>query len=276
MAAKIKGHTFIFISFLEKNFLSNIIKNLSLWIILSSFFCFFLVKQKFNGIRFKMKKQIIFILLLGLIFWANKTYSDYWSEFALKKNIKRLVSLEVHSQCRFKPNVKGISYFRTQIGPIVDVSKFMDVGISYANREVKEKEEWRTTSILSLHETFSGKFFDIHIVNRNYFDYEDLEFFKYHNLLNIKRPFTIYKTSSYYGHNSTIWRIIPCIEEEIFYDFRENQIDESRFLVGISFEVYRLLDFRIAGMLHSQKGEEWSHRELLVTTVQLTFSEERD
>ncbi len=221
-----------------------------------------------------MRKQIISILLLGLICGASKTYSEYWSEFKLKKTIKESAYLEVNSQCRFKSGVGRIYYFRTEIGPILKLGKFMEVGIYYTDKEIKEKKEWHTTSILSLYETFSAKLSDIHFNDRNRFDYEDFEFFRYRNLLEIKRPYTIYEASSYYGDYPTIWRIIPCIEEEIFYNFKENQIDESRFLLGVSIELYRLLDIRIAGLLHSQREEKWTHKGAFVTTVQLIFLEE--
>ncbi len=225
-----------------------------------------------------MRKQIVrvAILLSGLIFGTSKTYSEYWSEFGLKKTMIKPIYLDIESQGRFKSGVSDIYYFKTEVGPILKVNEFMEVGFYYVDEEKKGEEEWQTTNTLSLYENFSIKLLGLHLSDRNRFDYEDFEFFKYRNLLKMKKPFVIYEVSTHYGHYPTIWRIIPCVQEEIFYDFKENNFNENRLLAGVSFEIYRLLDFRIAGMLQSQRDKEWTHKGSLVTTLQLNFLEEEN
>lgn len=218
-------------------------------------------------------RKIIVILLLGFILIPVKSYTEYWGELEIKKSLIERLSFEVNSRVRFKSGISELYRYRTEVGSIFQIDKFKGVGLYFESEEGWERgKKLQGTSSLSLYMRLSYASSAFRLMDGNRIDCQDLELWRYRNLLKIIGPtYVIYEKSIYYGQVPTICRLSPSLEEELFFNINEIKVDENRLLLGIYFEVVPYMSFKLGYMLYSEREKEWKNKGVIVTTLEFTF-----
>ena len=217
-----------------------------------------------------MKRLFILLcLILGLT--PLKTYSEYWAEFEMKKALLEKVNIEVNSRLRFSGGLNELYNYRTEVGAVVQLNEFTKAGLYFENKQKMVAGKWEGTNCIGLGGDLTYNLYALSLMDRNRIDYDNFEDWVYRNLLKLSYPYVLAAKTGYYGHPPLIYRIGPCLDEEIYFNINETKVVENRVTLGVRFEMLPYTTFKVAGMLESKNTDTWRSIGVIVTTLELFF-----
>lgn len=200
------------------------------------------------------------------------SYAEYWGEFNMKKALVKRLNVEVNSRLRINSGATALYAYRTEVGFVYQVNEFGQTGLYYENKQHWELGNWNGANSFGICGDLAYGLGMLDLIDKNRIDCEELGVFVYRNFLKISgTPHKIYEKTSYYGQPSTVGKLFPCLENEVFLNINKAKVIENRLLIGIGFELEPYFIFKLGGMLYSQNG--YSTKGVIVTVLEFFFLE---
>ncbi|MDD5454407.1 MAG: DUF2490 domain-containing protein [Candidatus Ratteibacteria bacterium] len=213
------------------------------------------------------KVLFIIVLLVGLVILPKLTYAEMDTEYRMGYEVSGAIndnlSFKVKPEFRYNDDMSTHYYSHFDIGLDWKINKYFTLGPYYQYVDQSKDDVWAVEYRPHLDGTFSLKFFDWSISDRNKMEYrikEDNEFFRYANKLTIKTP------------KFTEFEIQPYVADEMFYDFDVKEWNKNNAFAGVDFKIVENLTASIYYFTESNKKEDdWTEVSGLGTSLKYSF-----
>ncbi|PIP20269.1 MAG: hypothetical protein COX40_05695 [Candidatus Omnitrophica bacterium CG23_combo_of_CG06-09_8_20_14_all_40_11] len=217
-----------------------------------------------------MKKIIFLIMLLfisisitGPVF-AERDW-EYWSRYSFEAPLSKQISYLIKPEWRFKKDMGSQYLFKLEQAIAFKVNKFLELAPYYVWQENKTSAGYDKSDLFYLDVT--GKmplkeFFDLKIIDRLRYQYNfDKALTFWRNSMRLTKAFKVGKIE-----------LSPFIEDETFYDTKQDKFNENWASAGISLALNKHLNIGVSYLLDTKKkGDDWSYANVLVTSMSLKF-----
>jgi hypothetical protein len=205
-----------------------------------------------------------------------KIYSESWGDLEIQESSVEKIMFEINAQIRFKSGVSNLYQYRTEIGSAFQFGGPNRIGVYFKNIQKKYGITWESINCGGMYGVIQ---FDdvggVRLINKSRLEYWNLKEWKMRSLLKVAKIYVLYYARDRaYGASPLIYKLVPCLEEEIFFNINKPKIDENRLLMTIRFEISSVFAFKVGYMLHTKKEKGWHHKGVVVAGLELNFLEE--
>jgi len=216
-----------------------------------------------------IKKVVISIIFIFLFSNYSFAYEDgdfqYWSAESVSWKIAKDCKMELEEEFRFGDDMSDFYHYHTDIGATYSgLADWLDVGVNYWLSFEKKNNKWKYENRPHFNATLKYGIYGFDFSTRNRFEYRDKEdespFWRYRNKFTIKLP------------KFTKLEIQPYIAEEIFVDFKEEELNSNRVYGGVYLKILENLRGEIYYLWQSSKSnDDWLDTNILGTKIKLSF-----
>jgi len=208
---------------------------------------------------------IVFFLILGI---SDRVLAkddwEYWPAINVKKALNEKMDLKVSFAGRFKDDMDKFYFGGAQLGSAFKVNEYFSVTPSYFFIKYEDSGHFEEEHRYMLDAAFSWKMKKMKLSHRSRFEYRDLpalDRWRYRARLKAGLPVKVHNRS-----------LTPYVSEEIFYDERKGEFNQNRFSLGSVIKINKAVSVDVYYLLRSdKKGEDWSERNALGTSLNLSF-----
>ena len=204
--------------------------------------------------------KTFFALFLSVLF-INKAYSsdwEYWSTYSIKTELADRIDLNIGSEFCLNNKASHFYYNKTTIGPNFKLSKNINISPSYSYKSSENKDSWSDEDI--------GNF--------------DVKLKVFNSLINYrfrlkysftKEEFTGRSRVNFMKEYKKIKRLSFNIQDEIFYSFDQDTLDENRMFFGVNKKINKNLSCDLGYMLRHKKLNDWQSANILTSNLKISF-----
>ena len=216
-------------------------------------------------------KKIIFIVSLILIILSITKLSfaerdwEYWSRYSFEAPLNKQVSYFIKPEWRFKKDMSYQYLFKLEQAIAFKLNKYLELAPYYVWQENKTSIGYDRSDLFYFDVT--GKMplkeiFDLKIIDRLRYQYNfDKALTVWRNSTRLTKAFKVGK-----------FELSPFIEDEIFYDTKQDIFNENWVSAGVSFALNKYSNIGISYLLDTKKkGDDWNYANVLVTSFSLKF-----
>lgn len=217
-----------------------------------------------------MKKTILSIALLFISLNLTKSaFADrdweYWSRYSFELPLNKKVSYLIKPEWRIKDDMTDKYLFKLEQAVAFKLNKFLELAPYYVWQESKTKGNYDRSDLVYLDVT--GKIllkevFDLRIIDRLRYQY------------NFDKELTVFRNSSRLTKSFKIksFEVSPFIEDEIFYDTKQDKLNENWASAGMSLALNKNSNIAVSYLLDTKKkGNDWAYANVLVTSLNIKF-----
>lgn len=216
-------------------------------------------------------KKTIFLITLGLIMLGMAEYAfaerdwEYWSRYSFEAPITKEISYLIKPEWRFKKDMSYQYLFKLEQAIAFKLNKYLEVAPYYVWQENKTSIGYDRSDLFYFDVT--GKMplkeiFDLKIIDRLRYQYNfDKALTVWRNSTRLTKAFKVGK-----------FELSPFIENEVFYDTKQDIFNENWASAGISLVLNKYANVGISYLLDTKKkGDDWNYANVLVTSFSLKF-----
>jgi len=190
---------------------------------------------------------------------------EYWSRYSFEVPLNEGVSYLIKPEWRIKNDMTDKYLFKLEQAIAFKVNKFFEVAPYYVWQESKTARGDDKSDLFYLDVTAkitAEKLYGVKITDRLRYQY------------NFDKSLTVWRNSLRLAKAIKLgeWELSPFIEDETFYDTRQNQLNENWASAGVSLALNKNSNVAISYLLDSKKrGDDWVSANVLVTSFILKF-----
>jgi len=216
-------------------------------------------------------KKTVFLVVALLISLSNPKFSfadrdwEYWSRYSFEAPLTKEISYLIKPEWRIKNDMSYRYLFKLEQAIAFKLNKYLEVAHYYVWQESKSAKGADRSDLIYFDTT--GKiplkeFFDMKIIDRLRYQYNfDKALTVWRNSTRLTKVFKVGK-----------FELSPFIEDEIFYDTKQDIFNENWASAGISFALNKYANIGISYLLDTKKkGDDWNYANVLVTSFSLKF-----
>ena len=216
-------------------------------------------------------KKPVFLITLGLIFLSIVEYAfaerdwEYWSRYSFEAPVTKKISYFIKPEWRIKNDMSYRYLFKLEQAINFKIGKYLELAPYYVYQEAKSGGNVDRSDLAYLDTTAKihlKKIFDLKIVDRLRYQY------------NFDKEFTIWRNSTRLTKAFKLGGIefSPFIEDEIFYDTKQDKLNENWASAGIALSIDKNLNVGLSYLLDTKKKSNgWSYANVLVTSCSFKF-----
>jgi hypothetical protein len=190
------------------------------------------------------KRWLLLLAFLLVSYRISYGDTEFWSADTFQFPLKEGVSFNVIPELRYRNNLNELYFIQAYLGPSFSSSKDLIFNFYYAPKTAKSANDWSSTNLLYCDAVWTGENFS----DRSRFEYDlGSSILKYRNNLQFK---------------SNSWSL----GDEVFYNFKQGNIDENRLSLAYTFKSTVSISTALGGLLRSQKpaGKDWSNSNVVM------------
>jgi len=217
-----------------------------------------------------MKLSLITILLILLMSSSAFAFDDgdfqYWNTESLSWKINDKWKASLTEELRLGDDGGNLYWHHTDIGfSYSGVADWLDLAIHYLHAFEDKNSKWKRESRPHVNATVKWKWLDANFSNRLRFEYRDREdaddFWRLRNNIGFKWPSTFTKLE-----------IRPYVNNDIFYDFDAEKLNQNRLYSGFNMKLIKDLTLDIYYLWKKSKsGDKWIDSHVLGSKLKLSF-----
>ncbi len=189
---------------------------------------------------------------------------EYWPAINMGKDLNEKINLGISLQSRFKNDMNKVYYGGAQLASAFKLNECFSLTPSYCFIKYDSKGHFEEEHRYILDAGFSWKTEKMQLGQRSRFEYRNLpasDGWRYRCRFKAGFPLKLYTRS-----------LKPYFSEEIFYDERKNEFNQNRFSLGTVLKINERVSLDFYYLLRSdKKGNDWSNRNALGTSINLKF-----
>ena len=215
------------------------------------------------------KFTLIASFILTIIGFTKLSYADrdweYWSRYSFEAPITKEISYLIKPEWRFKKDMSYQYLFKLEQAIAFKLNKYLELAPYYVWQENKTSIGYDRSDLFYFDVT--GKMplkeiFDLKIIDRLRYQYNfDKALTVWRNSTKLTKAFKIGK-----------FELSPFIEDEVFYDTKQDIFNENWASAGISLALNKYANIGVSYLLDTKKkGDDWNYANVLVTSFSLKF-----
>ena len=216
-------------------------------------------------------KKVFFILTFTLLMlgitgsaFAERDW-EYWSRYSFEAPITKKISYLIKPEWRMKNDMSYRYLFKLEQAINFKIGKYFEFAPYYVYQETKSSGNVDRSDLVYLDGTAKvplEKIFNLKIIDRLRYQYNfDKALTVWRNSTRLTKAFKIGK-----------FELSPFIENETFYNTKQDQFNENWASAGISLVLNKYANISVAYLLDTKKkGDDWNYANVLVTSMSLRF-----
>ena len=216
-------------------------------------------------------KKTIFLITLGLIMLGMTEYAfaerdwEYWSRHSFEAPITKTISYLIKPEWRIKNDMSYRYLFKLEQAINFKIGKYLELASYYVYQEAKSGGKIDRSDLVYFDTTAKiplEKLFNLKIIDRLRYQYNfDKELTIWRNSTRLTKAFKLGK-----------FEFSPFIEDEIFYDTKQDKLNENWASVGIFLNLNKYATIGVSYLLDTKrKGDDWLYANVLVTSLSIKF-----
>lgn len=220
-----------------------------------------------------MQKLVLSILCFSLIILAAfslghaQPQGDWqlWKVVSMEKKMNDGVGLNLEEETRWSEDMNRFAYESLDIGLLYGACGWLDLGGNFRYVIDDDDGQWEHEARPHLNAILKYAWRGVKLSNRSRFEYRYLtrtkDTWRYRNLSEVKVPF-----------NWAAFTISPCLREEAFFKFDQDDYNQNRLSGGIQFELSKHIEIELFYLWQSLKSlGKWKSVNVLNTQINFIF-----
>jgi len=216
-----------------------------------------------------MRKIFTIGLSLFFIFKTSFAFEDkdwqFWPRVSFEGALADRWKLYLDEEFRIGNNMADLYFHRSDFGIAYEVTDWFILSLNYWHDYNMKNSQWSQEKRPHINLTFKWKLGKFKFQDRNRFENRFQpgkdSFWRFRNRLTLTPSLRFTK-----------YNIQPYLADEVFFDFKENEVNRNRIYVGFIIKLLKNLSFDGYYLLESNKQlEEWSVYNVIGAMFKVSF-----
>ncbi len=185
---------------------------------------------------------------------------EYWNYLETSATLKNNCEIKLFSEFRFRDDMEN-HYNFLGFGIRKKINSWISISESYKHIFFKKENEWKQEYRPYFDLKLIKQFNKCNLSNRSRIELRlksDDNSLRYRNKVG-------FKLTNYFSN------LQPSIYEEIFYDFKVNELNKNRIYLGLSFPIIYDFSGNIYYLFESNKKDTWNNTNVLIINMKYNF-----